>query len=116
MLERIDVFSKAPAIRGYSGSTLPEFRILVSGMSLAGCTMQLQIENKYNPGTIVFSKNCTYFSESGEEGYTVQLDSTDTADLSGVYTMYFVLTDTNNGKFYNLVGVLEILPTPKEET
>ena len=113
MLERIDFFSQAPPMRGYTGSTFPEFRISVSDKDLTGCTMEVQLENRYNPGQVKFHKSCTYYSESGEEGYTVQLDSADTADLSGTYTMYFVLTDANDNNFYNLVGILEVLDPPQ---
>jgi hypothetical protein len=116
MLERIDFFATAPAMRGFQGSTLPVFRVVVTGMELDGCSMRLVIEPRYKPGTAALTKSCSYFTAGQEEGYSVLLTSTDTANLLGVYNGYFILTDGDGKDYKNLCVPLEILPFPKEVT
>lgn len=114
MLEHIDFFSKVPPMRGFKGSTFPVFEVPVTGIDLTGCRMDLLLESRYTPGEVAFSKQCLYISSPTPE-FVVQITSDDTENLSGVYTLYFVLTDSNSQKFYNLVSVLEVLETPQEE-
>lgn len=114
MLERMDLFATAPAMRGFQGSTLPVFRVVVTGMELDGCSMRLVIEPRYKPGTAVLTKSCSHFTAGQEEGYSVMLTSTDTAELLGVYNGYFVLTDANSKEYWNLYVPIEVLASPEE--
>lgn len=112
----MDFFSVCEPMRGYRGSTIPIFRIPVTGMDLTGCSMEMLLERRYTPGRIVFSKACAHYTSGDETGYTVQLTSADTAELSGAYTMYYVLTDSGGMKYYNLLGYIEFLDPPREVT
>lgn len=113
----MDFFSASEPMRGYSRDTFPEFSVVVTGMVLTGCSMRLVLERKYAPGEVAFTKPCTYFQEEdGTEGYSVLLSTTDTAQLSGVYAMHFILTDSNGNEYRKLDGTLEVLDSPQEVT
>ena len=114
-METVNFFSTGPKMRGYSGDTFPNFRVNVRNVDLTGCTMRIVLEHKNTPGSVAFTKQCTYVSGSFGQGYNVQLDSSDTASLCGMYTVHFILTDSDSKEYRKLVGTLEVLPVPDEE-
>ena len=116
-METVDFFSTSPKMRGYSGDTFPLFRVNIwddTHMELSECTMRIVLEIKNIPGSVAFTKSCTYVSDSSGQGYNVRLDSSETAALCGVYTMHFILTDPDGREYRKLVGTLEVLPVPDE--
>ena len=115
-MKTIDFFSTGPSMRCYQGSALPEFRLTVTDVpNLSECSMRMVLEDCKVPGSVAKTKACEYFTDDTAEGFTVQLDSTDTARLCGTYTVFFILRDVSGNDSKNLVATLEVLPSPKEE-
>ena len=114
----MDYFKVAEPMRGYRGDTFSPWRILVTDdyllPDLINCSMRLDLEDKYTPGKVVFTKSCEYIAGSFGKGFQVQLDSEDTEQLCGMYTIHYVLTDTSGKDYRKLVGTLEVLPVPQE--
>lgn len=110
----MDFFSTTESLRGYSGDTFPAFGILTDAQDLTGCTMRLVLEDVSAPGSVAFSKSCTRKDKGGRLGYSVQLGSSETAQLCGTYTMHFILTDAENAEHRKLVGTLIVLRSPAE--
>lgn len=110
----MDLFSTTESLRGYSGDTFPAFGILTDAQDLTGCTMRLVLEDISAPGSVAFSKSCTRKDVGTQLGYTVQLTSSETAQLCGTYTMHFILTDADDAEFRKLVGTLIVLHSPAE--
>ena len=116
-METVDFFSTFQPMRGYRGDTFPVFRVDVSGMeSTDGCSMRVVLEDKKTPGSIAFVKECFHYTGEGEDYFAVQLDSSETAELCGVYTVHFILTDTSENDYRKLVGTLEVFNSPQEVT
>lgn len=114
MLDSFDFFGKTPPMRGFRGDTFPLFRVPVEwNYPLTGCTMVVMLEPKHTPGTVVLTKNMNQYTSQEETGFSVQLDSEETANLSGVYNVYFVMTDTNDNEYKKLAGTLEVLDFPE---
>lgn len=114
MLDSFDFFDKTPRMRGFRGDTFPLFRVPVEwNYPLTGCTMVVMLEPKHTPGTVALTKNMNQYTAQEETGFSVQLDSTETANLLGMYNVYFVMTDTNNKKYKRLTGTLEVLEFPE---
>lgn len=118
MLEPIEFFDRMPPMRGFRGDTFPVLSIYVDwNYPLTNATMKIRLESKYTPGTIAFEKACAKFTTQGETGFSVQLLDTETANLSGVYNVYFTMfsastTETVHG-YTRLAGTLEILDYPE---
>ena len=113
-METVDFFSTTPRIRGYQGDTFPAFRVTVSGMEIAECSMRFVLECKNVPGSVALTKPCSRFTAQEETGFIVQLYSSETLGLLGAFTMYFILTESGNHEHRRLVGTLEVLPSPRE--
>lgn len=90
-------YDKIPDMECLSGDTLPDFTISVeSEESLTGCRMQLILADSHTPDRCVLCKECT----PTEDGFSVQLDSSDTKGLTeGTYNIHFRLI-TPDGKSY----------------
>ena len=114
MIEHIYFYDKCPPMNGIAGDTFPLFRVRVDDMDLTGCSMRVLLEPKYTPGEVVFTKSCSHYTAQSEEGFSVRLASSDTEKLLGCYTMYFVLTDSNDREYWKLKGTLEVLARPAE--
>ena len=110
----IDFFAECPRMRGFQGSTFREFYVETDLDNLTDWSMHMLLEQKEIPGSIALVKNCGTYSEPDEKGFYVQLLSTDTEALCGLYTMYFILTSPNDMQYVNLIGTLEVLPRPQE--
>ena len=115
-MKTIDFFSTTSKMRGYAGDTFPVFRVVVTGMELDGCSMRIVLERKDTPGSVAFTKACSHFTAQEESGFIVQLDSQDTANLSGVYTMHFIMTGSDELEYRKLIGTLEVFDMPREVT
>lgn len=112
----MDFFSVCEPMRGYRGSTFPKFRVRVTGMNLTNCTMRLVLEEKYKPGESALVEECFHVQDpDGTDVYQVQLISAVTQNLLGVYNVYFILQDASGFDHKNLVGTLEVLPSPEED-
>ena len=117
-MEPIDFFSTMPRMRVVQGSTAPVFSIKPTnaGTALADCSMRFILEDKRIPGSIALTKTCTFHADPEGDYFTIRLTSTDTADLCGTFTMYFILQDSSGLDYKNLIGTLEIMPSPVEES
>ena len=113
-METMDFFSTCQKMRGIQGDTFDVFRVTVSGMELEGCSMRFVLECKDTPGSIALTKACSHFTAQTSEGFLVQLQSSETSQLSGLYTMHFILTDAESKEYRKLIGTLEVLPSPQE--
>jgi hypothetical protein len=100
-------------MRGYAGDTFPTFRVAVTGISTSLCTMRLDIENKYTPGQVVFTKAGVWYTDGDESGFDFQLTSAETAELSGDYMIHFVLSDDSGHDYIRLDGALQVLDYPE---
>lgn len=114
MVDCVYFFDKCPPMCGISGDTFPLFRVPVEDMDLTGCSMRMILEPKYTPGEAALTKDCSHYTAQAEEGFSVRLASSDTANLLGCYTVYFVLTDSNDREYWKLKGTLEVLARPSE--
>ena len=111
----MDFFKRTEHMRGLAGDTFPVWRVTVTGIgSSSDYEMRMELEDKYKPGNVVLTKACSA-AHGDSEGYTVQLTSTDTAKLSGVYRVHFIMTDNDGYEYRKLVGCLEILDVPETE-
>lgn len=117
-MEQIDFFSTMPRMRVVQGSTTPVFSIKPTnaGTDLADCSMRCLLEDQKTPGSIALTKACSFHSDPDGDYFTIRMTSTETADLSGTFTMYFILQDSSGLDFKNLIGTLEIMPSPVEES
>jgi len=97
-----------PDMQCLQGSTLPVFVVDVEGGSLSGCAVTLVLEQF--PDSEKFTKPCTVT----ENGFEVQLTSQDTAALSGLYQMSFVITDSTGLNHITLKGSLHVRMTSQE--
>lgn len=114
MPDTFDFFNSAPPMRGYRGDTFPVFYVAVDwNYSLDGCTMDIILEPKYTPGNVVLQKECYKYHSTDEDGFSVQLTSDETAALSGVYNVYFVMRDQNDKTHIKLHITLEVLECPE---
>lgn len=108
----ITFFNSTDSMRGIQGDTFPVFTIVTDLDDLDGYTMRVDLELAEAPGRTVFTKNCTTYAEGNVNGFRVQFATTDTENLNGIYTMHFVLSSSAGDK-RKLVGMLEVLPSPK---
>ena len=114
MPDTLDFFSSAPPMRGFRGDTFPVFYVAVDwNYSLDSCSMDIVLEPKYTPGTAVLTKACSKYSRTDEEGFTVQLTSDETANLLGVYNVFFIMKDQNDKRHIKLHITLEVLECPE---
>ena len=99
-------YDKIPDMECLSGDTLPDFTISVeSEDSLAGCRMQLILADSHTPDRCVLCKECT----PTEDGFSVQLDSTDTKSLpEKTYNIHFRLLTPDGRSFRKLSGSLYV--------
>lgn len=112
----MNVFSETEEVRAIQGDTLPAFHITPTGYSgnLSSYSMRFVLSNAAEPDEAVLTKACTYSSEN--QRFDVQLVSSETEALRGMYMMFFITTDSGGNEFIRLVGQLTILPKPKEVT
>lgn len=105
-MSRMLFYEKLPEMECLEGDTLPVFDIAADtgDAGLAGCSMQLILEDWNNRGTAVLQKECTMKDDG--TGFTVQLTSADTAGLCGSFAMHFCLRDSGNLSYRKLAGVL----------
>lgn len=112
-MELLDMFAKTESMRCFRRDTLPTFYIKTDADDLTGCTMNLILEKTSRPGLAVITKACAeYTFDDDVLGYSVQLTTTETANLLGLYRMHFVLTDSGSNEYRKLVGTLEVLDAP----
>lgn len=99
-------YDKIPDMECLSGDTLPDFIVSVeSEDSLTGCSMQLILANAHTPDKCVVCKECTLT----DDGFTVQLDSSDTSKLAeGTYNIHFRLITPDERSYRKLFGSLYI--------
>lgn len=107
----VKFYDELPAMACLAGDTLPVFTIAVDS-DVTGCTMVMQLEEQRIPGSICMTKPCAL----SDGVFTVQLTSTDTANLQGAYNLHFVMTDTGGLVYRKLTGVLTVNPVPKGGT
>lgn len=113
-METKDFFDTLQKMRGYRGDTFPVFYVKTDAEDLTGCSMRLILEDIKIPGSIAFPKDCAVHTfEDGAHGFSVQLDSADTANLCGTYTMHFIMTGADGREYRKLVGTLVVLDAPK---
>lgn len=113
----MDFFSTAEPLRAIRGDTLQQICVYVSGMDISQSSMRMDLEDKFRPGSVVFSKAGTHVTRETDDakGFRFKLDSPDTSQIEpGVYLVHFVLTDEDDLTYRKLVGTLEILPAPQE--
>lgn len=111
-----DFYTELATVRGLRGDTFPVFRIHVTGLTeLNKCSMRLILEQKSHPGSIALIKAGESFSDDSGSGFCFHLTSNDTAVLCGVYSMYFILTDSVGMNYIKLTGTLEVLDAPPQE-
>ena len=99
-------YDKLPDMECLSGDTLPDFKISVeSEDGLDGCRMQLILAKFNTPDVCYVCKEC----DLTEDGFTVQLDSSDTSKLSeGTYDMHFRLISPDGKSYRKLFGSLYV--------
>lgn len=114
-METKQLYTEARNLRCFAGDTLPVFVILTDADDLTGCTMSLVAEDLRTPGSASLTKSCTRYDDepTGKSGFSVQLVSSDTAQLSGHYRLHFVMTDSDGTSYRKLVCGLEVLPVPE---
>lgn len=99
-------YDKLPDMECLSGDTLPDFTISVdSEGSLEGCRMQLILANSHTPDICAVCKDCTLT----DDGFTVQLDSSDTKKLAeDTYDIHFRLITPDGKSYRKLSGSLYV--------
>lgn len=102
-MQPLHFYNELPDMVCLSGDTLPVFTINVDIESLSGYRMHVIIETEFG-NDVVLNKQCTELEDG--TGFEVQITSADTAELSGIYKIYFQLTDTNELKYKKLYGTL----------
>ncbi len=96
-------YDHLPDMECLSGDTLPVFTVSVD-TDVTGCSMQLILAN--TDGEQVVCKDCAQVGG----GFSVQLTSTDTARMSGVYQLQFCLKDAGGLCYRKLAGTLTVIP------
>lgn len=88
------------------GDTIQTFHVDVENVAdFPECV--LIIEDAAIPGAVVLQKSCI----ADETGFSVQLTSDETKEMSGLYRYHFCLTDSSGLKYRKLSGTLDIIPT-----
>lgn len=101
-------YDRIPNLECLSGDTLDVFNVHVNDFGdLTGCTMQVLLEDQKAIGNAAFVKTC----DPVEGGFQVQLTSTDTEKLNGVYNMHFCMKDAESRSYRKLAGILYIRRT-----
>jgi len=115
-MNTLDFFATLQRMRAYQGDTLPVFYIRTDASDLTGCSMRLVIENADISHSVALTRICTAHTfGDGGLGYSVQLDSIDTAALgAGNFVLHFILTDASANDHRKLVGTLTLLDIPQE--
>lgn len=110
-MERLLFYDKIPDMECLAGDTLPSFTVAVETEDgdLTGCSMQLILASWDSKGEAVLCKECDPLPDGS--GFTVTLDSSDTAGLAGTFALHFCLTDANGLKHRKLSGVLIVRET-----
>lgn len=115
-MQELKFYKTLPSMECLQGSTLEPFTVVPvntaadgteTGMSIAGCTMQLIVAPMSTPTEAAIVKDCT----AVDGGFEVQLTHKDTAKLSGDYALHFALTDADGLVYRNLCGMLWVHPT-----
>lgn len=106
------LYDKIPDMECLSGDTLPEFMIYVeSDSGLEGGGMQMILAKSNAPNICILSKVC----EPVEGGFSVQIDSDDTSNLTeGAYEMHFCLTAPGGKMYRKLSGSIYIHSVAQE--
>ena len=87
-MKPVTFYGTIPDMECLSGDTLPTFHIQVTGADLSDSSMELILASDKDSTAVVLRKPC----EAEENGFYVQLSSTDTAYLpEGIYDMHFRL-------------------------
>lgn len=107
-MERLLFYDKIPDMECLAGDTLPSFTVAVETEDgdLTGCSMQLILASWDSKGEAVLCKECDPLPDGS--GFTVTLDSADTAGLAGIFAMHFCMTDNSKRHFRKLAGVLTV--------
>jgi hypothetical protein len=108
-MDTIRFYDELPAMECFSGDTLPEFVIHPDGEGVfSQATMVMLIEEQKVPGAVALAKQCIAHVGSGPDMYfTVQLTSTDTAQLCGTYRLHFIMT-LSSTDYEKLTGTLHV--------
>lgn len=107
-MKTIKFYDSIPDMEWLQGDTLPEFYIGIENAS-AFSELSLILESPEFPEQTVLTKEGT----ASDGGFTVQLTSEDTQNLSGVYRYHICLTDNNGLKYKKITGILNIIPVAK---
>lgn len=111
-MDKITFYNKIPEMECLSGDTLDTMEITVEGIeNLTSPSMRAQISKRNAENSIVVNKACTLMKddEDNPTGFSVTIDSDDTAQLRGAYWLDFILSD--NGLHYKKMrGCLVVYP------
>lgn len=103
-MQPVRFYDKLPTMECLQGDTLEVFQIYVSGIdSLEGCSMQVLLEDQKFLGVDKVIKDCI-LSDSG--CFEVQLTSSETAKLYGIYNLHFRMKDAEGLNYRKLAGTL----------
>ncbi len=103
-------YEKMQDMECLAGDTLPVFdvEVEVGEGSLTGGTMNIIVAKSDAPQIPLINKAC----EATEDGFSVQLDSYDTAGLmEGTYDMHFRFTASDGNSYRKLFGTLYVHTT-----
>ena len=108
-MQPVRFYDKLPTMECLQGDTLDVFQIYVNEFgSLEGCSMKILLEDQKLLGTAKLTKDCIL---SDTDCFEVQLTSSDTAKLYGIYNLHFCLTDVKGLKYRKLAGMLIVKRT-----
>lgn len=85
------IYQEIPDLEILAGDTPPQIHITVTGTSLTGLTAAARIIPARAPNTTIRTITCS----AAEDGFNVQLASTDTIGLDGVYYLDVTISGTN---------------------
>lgn len=104
-MDKVKFYKCISPMECLAGDTPEQFHVKIIGQTnLAGLSMRLLVISERNPDKIVLQKVGT----SVDDGFTVQLATSDTAALSGVYYLDFVISGTDGQLYKKLRGVLTV--------
>lgn len=105
---RMKFFDEIGELTCIAGDTLPVFEIEADLEKTDGYGMAFILADECIPDAAVLCKECT----ADGKLFTVQLTSTETAVLDGIYNIIFSLTDPDDNTLRKLVGKLLVLSAP----
>jgi hypothetical protein len=104
-MKTIKFYDSIPDMEWLQGDTLPEFYIGIENAS-AFSELSLILESPEFPEQAVLTKTGT----ASEKGFSVQLTSEDTKELTGIYRLHVCLKSNNGLKYKKMTCNVNVIP------